>query len=151
VFAEDFAGVLVDDGDGVGVDEDGHGLTFVGCADAEVVHAAGAVEADFAEAVDVVIADSHRAGPGRRAAQCPRRPTPALDDHRQFRLDDPARRPPAPSEAASSHDLSSRSRVRWLLVRVGMNGAECLLRFHSSEDHDVDRDHPEGGARGRKR
>jgi hypothetical protein len=109
-----------------------------GCADAEVVHAAGAAEADLAEAVDVIGADSHRAGPGRRAAQCPRRPTPALDDHRQFRLDDPARRPPAPSEAASSHDLSSRSRVRWLLVRVGMNGAECLLRFHTSEDHDVD-------------
>ena len=57
VFAEDFAGVLVDDGDGVGVDEDGHRLTFVGGADAEVVHPAGAAEADLAEAVDVVGAD----------------------------------------------------------------------------------------------
>ena len=57
VFAEDFAGVLVDDGDGAGVDEDGHRLTFVGGADAEVVHPAGAAEADLAEAVDVVVAD----------------------------------------------------------------------------------------------
>jgi hypothetical protein len=48
---------LVDDGDGVGVDEDGHGRAGVGCADAEVVHAAGAAEADLAEAVDVVGAD----------------------------------------------------------------------------------------------
>ena len=42
-----------------------------GCADAEVVHAAGAAEADLAEAVDVIGADSHRAGPGRRAAHAP--------------------------------------------------------------------------------
>jgi len=42
---------------GVGVDEDGHRLTFVGGADAEVVHAAGAAEADLAEAVGVVVAD----------------------------------------------------------------------------------------------
>jgi hypothetical protein len=58
VFAEDFAGVAVEHGDGVGVDEDGDGLTFVGGADAEVVHAAGAPEADLAEVVDVVIADA---------------------------------------------------------------------------------------------
>jgi hypothetical protein len=57
VFAEDFTGVLVDDGDGVGVDEDGHRLTFVGGADAEVVHAAGAAEAGLAEAVDVIVTD----------------------------------------------------------------------------------------------
>jgi hypothetical protein len=57
VCAEDFAGVLVDHGDGVGVDEDGDGLAFVGGADAEVVHAAGSAEADFAEAVDVAGAD----------------------------------------------------------------------------------------------
>jgi hypothetical protein len=57
VFAEDFAGVLVDDGDGVGVDEDGHRRTCVGGADAEMVHAAGAAETDLAEAVDVVVAD----------------------------------------------------------------------------------------------
>jgi hypothetical protein len=58
VFAEDFAGVLVDHGGGVGVDEDGDCLACVGGADAEVVHAAGAAEADLAEAVDVVVADS---------------------------------------------------------------------------------------------
>jgi hypothetical protein len=58
VFAEDLAGVLVDDGDGVSVDEDGHRLTFVGDADAEMVHPAGAAKADLAEAVDVVIADA---------------------------------------------------------------------------------------------
>jgi hypothetical protein len=47
----------VNDGDGVGVDEDGHGLAFVGGADAEVVHAAGSgAEADLAEAIDVVVA-----------------------------------------------------------------------------------------------
>jgi hypothetical protein len=57
VGAEDFAGVLVDDGDGLGVGEDGDRRTCVGCADAEVVHAAGAAEADLAEAVDVVVAD----------------------------------------------------------------------------------------------
>jgi hypothetical protein len=32
-----------------------------------------------------------------------------------------------------------------------MNGAEWLLRFHSSEDHEVDRDHPDGGTGGGKR
>jgi hypothetical protein len=57
VLAEDFAGVCVDHGDGVSVDEDGHCGTCVGGADAEVVHAAGATEADLAEAVDVVVAD----------------------------------------------------------------------------------------------
>ena len=57
MFAEDFAGVLVDHGDDVGVDEDGDGLAFVAGADAEVVHAAGAAEADLAEAVDVVVTD----------------------------------------------------------------------------------------------
>ena len=57
VFAEYLAGVPVDHGDGVGVDEDGHGLAFVGGADAEVVHAASAAEADLAEAVDVVVAN----------------------------------------------------------------------------------------------
>jgi hypothetical protein len=60
VVAEDFAGVLVDDGDGVGIDEDVSGEPAWGCADAEVVHAAGAAEADLAEAVDVIGADSHR-------------------------------------------------------------------------------------------
>jgi hypothetical protein len=58
VGAEDFAGVCVEHGDGVGVDEDGHRLTFVGGADAEVVHAAAAAEADLAEAVDVVVTDA---------------------------------------------------------------------------------------------
>ncbi len=57
VVAEDFAGVFVDHGDGVGVDEDGHRLACVGCADAEMVHAAGGAEADLAEAVDVIVAD----------------------------------------------------------------------------------------------
>ena len=58
VGAEDFAGGEVDDGDG-GLVEDGEdaALCVVG-ADAEVVHAAGAPEADLAEAVDVVGADS---------------------------------------------------------------------------------------------
>jgi hypothetical protein len=32
-----------------------------------------------------------------------------------------------------------------------MNGAACLLRFHSSEDHDVDRDHSDGDAGGGQR
>ena len=54
--AEDFAGVAVDHGDGVGIDEDGYGLACVGGADAEVVHVAGAAEADLAEAVDVIVA-----------------------------------------------------------------------------------------------
>jgi hypothetical protein len=57
VFAEDFAGGVVDDGDVVGVDQDGDWLSGVGGADAEVVHPAGAAEADFAVAVDVVGAD----------------------------------------------------------------------------------------------
>ena len=58
VLAENLAGVAVNHSNGVGIDEDGHGLVFVGGADAEVVHAAGAAEADLAEAVDVVIADA---------------------------------------------------------------------------------------------
>ena len=58
VFAEDFAGVLVDHGDVVCVDEDCYCGTCVGGADAEMVHAAGSAEADLAEAVDVVVADS---------------------------------------------------------------------------------------------
>ena len=57
VFAEDFAGGVVDDGDVVGVDQEGDWLSGVGGADAEVVHPAGAAEADFAVAVDVVGAD----------------------------------------------------------------------------------------------
>ena len=48
----------MDHGDGVGVDEDGYRRTCVGGADAEVMHAAGAAEADLAEAVDVVVADA---------------------------------------------------------------------------------------------
>ena len=32
-----------------------------------------------------------------------------------------------------------------------MYSAECLLRFHSGEDHDVDHDHPNGGASGSQR
>ena len=39
VLAENFASDFVEHGDGVSVDEDGHGLTFVVGADAEVVHA----------------------------------------------------------------------------------------------------------------
>ena len=58
VLAEDFAGVVVEHGDGVGVDEDCHRLACMDGADAEVVHAAGAAEADLAEAVDVVVADA---------------------------------------------------------------------------------------------
>jgi hypothetical protein len=58
VFAEDFAGVCVDHGDGGGVDQDGDRRTCVGGADAEVVHAAGAAEADLAEAVEVVVVDA---------------------------------------------------------------------------------------------
>jgi hypothetical protein len=54
VVAEDFAGVTVDHGDGVGIDEDGHRRTCVGGADAEMMHAAGAAKADLAEAVDVI-------------------------------------------------------------------------------------------------
>jgi hypothetical protein len=38
------------------MDEDGGGLAFVGGA--EVVHAAGAAEADLAEATDVAVADA---------------------------------------------------------------------------------------------
>ena len=58
MFAEDFADVVVDDGDGVGVDEDGAGLAFVGGVDAEMMHAAGAAQADLVQAVDVVVADT---------------------------------------------------------------------------------------------
>jgi hypothetical protein len=57
VFAEDFAGVCVDHGDCGVVDEDGDLRTCVGGADAEVVDAAGAAEADLSEAVDVVVTD----------------------------------------------------------------------------------------------
>jgi hypothetical protein len=53
--AENLAGVAVNHSNGVGIDEDGDGLVFVGGANAEVVHAAGAAEADLAEAVDVVV------------------------------------------------------------------------------------------------
>jgi hypothetical protein len=41
-------GVCVEQGDGVNVDEDGHRLTCMDGADAEVVHAVGAAAADFA-------------------------------------------------------------------------------------------------------
>jgi hypothetical protein len=58
VLAENLTGVCVEHGDGVSVDEDCHRLTCMDGADAEVVHAAGAAEADFAEAVDVIIADA---------------------------------------------------------------------------------------------
>jgi hypothetical protein len=57
VFAEDFAGVCVDHGDVVGVDENGDRRTCVGGANAEVVHPAGAADADLAEAVNVVVTD----------------------------------------------------------------------------------------------
>src|SRR5215217_6980064 len=63
VFAEDFAGVAVDHGDGVWIDEDGHRRTCMDGADAEVMHAAGAAEADLAEAV-------RRGRGGRDSADC---------------------------------------------------------------------------------
>jgi hypothetical protein len=58
VLAENLTGVCVEHGDGVSVDEDCHRLTCMDGADAEVVHAAGAAEADFAAAVGVMIADA---------------------------------------------------------------------------------------------
>ncbi len=57
VFAEDLAGVEVDDGDGGFVDEGEDAFAAVVRADAEVVHAAGAAEADVAVGVDVVVAE----------------------------------------------------------------------------------------------
>jgi hypothetical protein len=47
VLAENLTGVCVEHGDGVSVDEDCHRLTCMDGADAEVVHAAGAAEADL--------------------------------------------------------------------------------------------------------
>ena len=58
VLAENLAGVCVEHGDGVSVDADCHRFACMDGADAEVVHAAGAAEADLAEAVDVAIADA---------------------------------------------------------------------------------------------
>ena len=52
VGAEDLASVAVEHGDGVWIDEDCHRLTFVEGANAEVMHATGAAEADLAEAVE---------------------------------------------------------------------------------------------------
>ena len=45
------------DGGGVGVDQEQDGCSAVAISDAEVVHPAGAAEADFAAVVDVVEAD----------------------------------------------------------------------------------------------
>ena len=58
VLAEHFAGVALDHGEGVSIDEDRHGLAFVGGADAEMVHAASAAQADLAEGINVVVADT---------------------------------------------------------------------------------------------
>jgi hypothetical protein len=51
VLAEDFAGVGVDDGDGVVVDEEERGSAGVVAADAEVVEFAGPAEGEFSAAV----------------------------------------------------------------------------------------------------
>lgn len=58
VFAEDFAGGAVDDGDGGWVGEQEDWLASVGVADAEVVHASGSAEGDLAAGVDVVDPDA---------------------------------------------------------------------------------------------
>jgi hypothetical protein len=57
--------------------------------------------------------------------------------------------------ANSTHRATRRSRLTITaeitsqeLLRVGTNGGACLLRFHSSEDHHLDRDDPDGGAGG---
>ena len=55
VFAEDFAGVLVDHGDDVGVDEDGHRLTLLAAPTPR--WCMRPAQADLAEAVDMVGAD----------------------------------------------------------------------------------------------
>ena len=60
--AEDFAGGEVDDGDGGVVGDGEDACAAVGGADAEVVHAAGAAEADLPVVVDVVVAEPVVAG-----------------------------------------------------------------------------------------
>ena len=57
VGGQDLAGVAVDDGDGVGVDDHQDGLAGVADADAEVVHVSGAAQADLAVGVDMVEPD----------------------------------------------------------------------------------------------
>jgi hypothetical protein len=66
VCAEVFAGRWVDDLDGVGVYEDEDVGAAVAGSDSEVVHPAGAAQADVAVVVDGVCADS--VGPGFRGA-----------------------------------------------------------------------------------
>ena len=57
MFAEDLAGVEVDDGDGCFVDEGEDAFAAVLIADAEVVHAGGAAQAHFSVGADVVVAE----------------------------------------------------------------------------------------------
>src|SRR6185312_15957766 len=61
---EDLAGGEVDDGDGGVVGDQDAVFAAVGGADAEVVHAGGAAEADFSVGVDVVVTDPVVAGVG---------------------------------------------------------------------------------------
>ncbi len=57
MFAEDFAGVEVDDGDGGFVGDGEDAFAGVASSDAEVVHAAGAADADVSVGVDAVVAE----------------------------------------------------------------------------------------------
>ena len=56
-FSQDFAGFGVDDGDVQVLDEQGHGLSGVGSADADVEQLPGVAEGDAA-VVDFVVADA---------------------------------------------------------------------------------------------
>jgi hypothetical protein len=56
VGGEDLAGLEVDDGDGGVVGDGQDPVSAVGVADAEVVHAAGAADRDFAPVIDAVVA-----------------------------------------------------------------------------------------------
>jgi hypothetical protein len=62
VFAEDFAGVEVDDGGGGFVGDREDAFAGVSAADAEVVHAAGAADADVSVGIDAVVAESVAVG-----------------------------------------------------------------------------------------
>lgn len=62
VFAEDFAGVELDDGGGGVVGDREDACAGVVSADAEVVHASGSADADVTVGVDAVVAQSVSVG-----------------------------------------------------------------------------------------
>ncbi len=55
--AELFAGLCVDDSDVEVVDDHDDGCSFVGSADADVVHASGSAEGDLPGCADGVVSD----------------------------------------------------------------------------------------------